>query len=300
MQYQTPAGLRPPRPVIPLTLAFGHLVLMFWTTAPRPVLAAQPSPAVDVSAVLKQSKAYRLRFREGEAEAATANVALLESATAARTDNADLWNAMGLAYVYLATRATLPGGNRGDAVIALQKGMPAFNRALQIDPDQAEALSVRAGMRALIGLQINSPDLVPQALADMNRAVQLAPDSVAVRLIRAFGAPVMPDGLRNRRHEAADLDFLIEKAEGNRAGDFITILRADLHFENGELDNARQLYEGIAGTGAASAMRVAKSRLSLLAQGRDAMMKEISELRAVAGTRCSMCHGREDAAPSPP
>jgi hypothetical protein len=206
---------------------------------------------------------------------------------------------MGLAYVYLAARATLPGANRADAVIALQKGMPALNRALQINPDQAEALSVRAGMRALIGMQMNSPALVPQALAEMNRAVQLAPTSVPVRLTRAFGAPVMPDAVRNRVNEAADLDLLIEQAEGNRAGDFMTILRADLHFENGELDSARQLYKTVESAGAASAARLARSRLAQLSLARDAMMKEIQGLRAVAGTRCSMCHGREDAVSAP-
>jgi hypothetical protein len=252
---------------------------------------AAPSAGVDITAVLKESQALRYRFREGDADAAIANVALLEKATASEVGNADLWNAMGLAYVYLAARATLPGGNRADAVIALQKGMPALNRALQINPDHAEALSVRAGMRALVGMQMNSPALVPQALADMNRAVDLAPGSVPVRLTRAFGAPVMPDGLRNRANEAADLEFLIEQAEGNRAGDFMTLLRADLHYENGELDSARQLYEKINGTGAASAAQLARTRLSLLPQGRDAMMKDIQALRAVAGTRCVMCHG---------
>lgn len=272
---------------------YAGVLMMSWAVAHSPAHAAEPSAGVDIPSVLKQSKDYRFQFREGEADAAIANVALLEKATAAEAGSAELWNAMGLAYVYLAARATLPGGNRADAVIALQKGMPALNRALQINPDQAEALSVRAGMRALIGLQMNSPDLVPQALAEMNRAVLLAPASVPVRLTRAFGAPVMPDALRNRANEAADLDFLIEQAEGNRAGDFMTLLRADLHIENGELDDARQVYERISSTGAASAARLAKSRLSLLAQGRDAMMKDIKALRAVAGTQCSMCHGRE-------
>jgi tetratricopeptide (TPR) repeat protein len=244
--------------------------------------------------VLQQTKDYQLRFRDGELDVATANVALLEQATAAETGNADLWQAMGLAYVYLAARATLPGGNRGDLMFALQKGMPALNRALQIDPDHAEALSVRAGMRALMGRGLNQPQLVSQALSDMNRAVELAPESVSVRLTRAFGGPGMPEDLRNRANEAADLDFLIEVSEWNRAGNFMTILRADLHLENGEVDSARELYQVIVGTGAASAAQLARSRLALLPQGKDAVMKDILALRAVAGTQCSMCHGRED------
>ncbi|HYP78928.1 MAG TPA: hypothetical protein VEQ17_01465, partial [Steroidobacteraceae bacterium] len=265
-----------------------------------PAGAAEPLPGMNISTVLKLSRDYRFRFREGELDAATANVALLEKATAAEAGNADLWNAMGLAYVYLATRATLPGGNRADVVVALRKGMPALNRALDINPEHAEALAMRAGMRAIVGMQMNAPQLVPQAMAEMNRAVELAPESVAVRLIRVFGGPTMPDELRNRRNEAADLDFLIERAEGNRAGDFMALLRADLHFENGELDSARQLYTMVEDAGAASAAQLARSRLAQLPQGRDAMMKEIQALRAIAGTRCSMCHGREVAVSATP
>jgi hypothetical protein len=265
-----------------------------------PAGAAEPPAEVDITTVLKLSRDYRFRFREGELDAAIANVDLLEKATAAEAGNADLWNAMGLAYVYLATRATLPGGNRADAVIALRKGMPALNRALDINPEHAEALAMRAGMRALVGMQMNVPQLVPQAMAEMNRAVELAPESVAVRLIRVFGGPTMPEDLRNRRNEAADLDFLIEQAQGNRAGDFMTLLRADLHLENGELDSARQLYTTVESAGAASAAQVARSRLAQLSEARDATMKEIQGLRAVAGTRCSMCHGRENAVSAAP
>jgi tetratricopeptide (TPR) repeat protein len=276
-----------------LTTCMYALALMIsWGAAPAPAQAAASPAGVDIPAVLKQTRDYQLRFRDGELDVVTANVALLEQATAAETGNADLWHALGVAYVYLAARATLPGGNRGDLMFALQKGMPALNRALQIDPDHAEALAVRAGMRALMGRGMNQPQLVSQALSDMNRAVELAPKSVSVRLTRAFGGPAMPEELRNRANEAADLDFLIEVAEWNRAGNFMTILRADLYFENGELDSARQLYQTIEGTGAASAAQLAKSRLARLAQGKEPMMKDILALRAVAGTQCSMCHGR--------
>lgn len=255
--------------------------------------SAQP-PAVDVPAVLKQAKDYQMRYRDGDLEAVAANVALLESATTADTGNADLWYAMGLAYVTFAARAGRPDGNRADAMVALQKGMPALNRALQIKPDHAETLSLRAGMQAMLGKQMNAPQLVSQAIADMNRAVELAPDTAAVRLVRAFAAPSMPEELRNRVNEAADLDFLMENSERNRARDYISILRADLLFENDEVSSARQLYEKVDGTGASSAANLARSRLALLPQGRDPVMRDIKALRAVVGTQCSMCHGRED------
>jgi tetratricopeptide (TPR) repeat protein len=274
------------------------IMALSWIILPDAAHAAA-APGVDIPAVIRQAKDYQIRFRDGELDVAAANVALMEKATTAEPGNADLWYAMAHAYVDFAARGTMPGGNRPDVMVALQKGMPALNRALQINPQHAEALSLRAGMRAMMGMQMNSPDLAPQALADMNRAVELAPKSAAVRLIRAFSGPVMADALRNRANEAADLEFLIEASDRSRAGDFMTILRADLHIDNGEVDGARRLYEMVSGTGAASAAQLAKSRLSLIPQGREVMMKEIKALRAVAGTQCSMCHGRETAPASP-
>lgn len=296
MQCPGNAAIPRDRPIGSTTIAFTcAFILSISSGVPPSAARAAESPAqIDIPAILQQSRDYRTRFREGDLDVAAANVALLEQATAAEAGNADLWCALGQAYVFLAARATLPGGNRADAVIALRKGMPALNRALAIDPDHAEALAVRAGMRALVGMQMNVPELVPQAMADMNRAVELAPDSVAVRLTRAFGGATMPEELRNRVNEAADLDFLIDQAQGNRAGDFMTILRADLDFENGELDRAYQLYKTVEGAGAASAAQLAKSRLTLFSQGKDPMMKDISALRAVAGTQCSLCHGRAE------
>ncbi len=266
--------------------------LLLWGALLATAGAATPPGSLDIPAVLKQAREYQFRFRDGELAVAPDNVALLEKATATEPGNADLWQALGLAYVTFAARATMSGGDRSEAMIAIQKGMPALNRALQIDPDHAEALSLRAGMRAMMGVQMNQPQLLPQAMADMNRAIELAPESAASRLIRAFGAPTLPEELRNKANEASDLEFLMEYSGRNRAGDFITILRADLHFENNELAEARQLYTRVEETGAPSAAQLAKSRLALFPQGRDAVMNEVRALRAVAGTDCSMCHGR--------
>lgn len=295
MHYQNPLCVHAVRHTRTLMIALkGALILLIMgSVLLSPARAAAPPAEVDIHDVLKQAKDYQFRFRDGELDAATANVALLEKATAAEAGNADLWYAMGLAYVNFAGSARRPEGNPGDALIALQKGMPALNRALEIDPDHAQALSLRAGMRAMMGMRMN-PVLLPQAIADMNRSIELAPESAAARLVRAFSAPVMPEELRNRVNEAADLDFLIRHSDWSRAGNFMTILRADLHVENGETDIARNLYEMISGTGAASAARLAKSRLALFQQGKAAMMNDIEALRAVAGTQCSMCHGAED------
>lgn len=127
------------RPGTLTIVTYACVLLVLWG-APLPAAVAAPPPGVDIPAILKKSREYQLRFRDGDMEVVTANVDLLEKATAVEADNADLWYALGAAYVYVATRATLPGGNRADAVIALQKGMPALNRALQMNPDHGEAL----------------------------------------------------------------------------------------------------------------------------------------------------------------
>ena len=77
------------------------------------------------------------------------------------------------------------------------------------------------------------PQLAAKGVAEMNRAVELAPNSVRVRLVRAFNGLSLPDALRNNVAEAEDLDFLIKVAEGSRPGDYVHIMRRDLDFELG-------------------------------------------------------------------
>ena len=100
----------------------------------------------------------------------------------------------------------------------------------------------------------------------MNRAVELAPNSVRVRLVRAFNGLNLPDALRNHAAEAEDLDFLIKVAGGSRPGDYLHIMRGDLYFELGKLDLARSQYE-IASKSASPAASEATERLTALTQG---------------------------------
>ena len=123
----------------------------------------------------------------------------------------------------------------------------------------------------------------------MNHAVELAPNSVRVRLQRMFSGLSLPDGLRNHAAEAEDLDFLINIAEGSRPGDCLHIMRCD-HFELGNPDLARNQYE-MAGKSASPAATEAKARLTALTQGGVAVT-DIKKLRSAAGANCAMCHGR--------
>lgn len=197
-------------------------------------------------AILQQAMAYQFQFRAGHTDIVPEYVAMLEEATKDDSENADVWNAMGVAYLAQAARAMMPGGRPADALPAMQKGPAALERAIQLNPNHAEALATRGGVQAFMGLYQQGPAGAVEGIATMNRAIALAPMSRRVRLQRAFSGINLPDALRNRANEAEDLDFLIALASGTRAGDYVRLLRGDLHAETGAPDLARAQYELVA------------------------------------------------------
>jgi hypothetical protein len=221
------------------------------------VLAGGATPKAED--ILGRAAQYQREFRAGDMAVVPDYVAMLEAATRAEPENADLWYAMGRAY-------------------------------LQINPDHPLALAQLGGVQALMASMLNQPALATQGVADMNRAAQLAPDSTMVRLTRAFLGLSLPDSLRNHASEFADLDFLIEGAEWGAAADYVRILRGDLFFETGQPAQARADYRSVAGAGSA-ATSTANKRLLALDQGGVAMA-DIKALRTAAGAQCAMCHGR--------
>ena len=241
--------------------------------------------------ILRRALAYQYQFRGGQMGIVPEYVAMLEGATQADPENADLWYAMGVAYLAQAARAMMPGGNPGELMPAMQKGPAALDRALQLNPNHAEAMSIRGGLRALIGSFFPSaPGDKENGIAAMNRAIVLAPSSRRVRLQRAFVGGVLPDALRNKAAEAEDLDFLITISNGTRAGDYIRIMRGDLHAEIGANDLAREQYGTVAKSMSPAAAE-AQSRLAALDHG-GVPAAEIKKLRQAAGAQCAMCHGK--------
>jgi len=240
--------------------------------------------------ILRQARAYQFQFRAGQYDIVPQYVAMLEEATKADPENADLWNAMGVAYLAQAAGTMLTGGKPADAMTAGQRGSQTLEHALKLNPDHAEALATHGGMQAIMASLLHSPQLAAKGVADMNRAVELAPNSVGVRLARAFNGLSLPDTLRNHAAEAEDLDFLIKVAGRSRAGDYLHIMRGDLYFELGETDLARNQYETAANS-ASRAAAEARARLTSLTQGGVAAA-EIKKLRSAAGANCTMCHGR--------
>jgi hypothetical protein len=240
--------------------------------------------------ILQRAMAYQFQFRGGQTDVVPEYVAMLEAATQADPENAELWNAMGVAYLAQAARAMMPGGRPADALAAIQKGPAALERAIHLNPNHAEALATRGGVQAFMDLYQKGPAGAAAGIAKMNRAIELAPTSRRVRLQRAFSGINLPDALRNRASEAEDLDFLIALSNGTRAGDYIRLLRGDLHAEGGAGDLARAQYELVAKS-TSPANADATLRLAALTQG-GVPAADIKKLRAQAGTNCLMCHGK--------
>jgi hypothetical protein len=245
--------------------------------------------SVMANEVLDQSRKYQLQFRTGDTTVIQPWVAMLEQATKADPENADYWYWMG--YTYLAQGAqALLAGKPAEAMPAMQKGPAALRQALKINPNHAEALSQLGGLQTMLGPVLQLPAMAPRGVAQMNRAVELAPESIRVRLMRAFAGANLPAELRNRAAETEDLDYLISVSELGTAGDYIRIMRGDLDFETGKPELARALYRSVENTGSGASID-ARARLAALDAG-GIPMTEIKALRTAAGARCAMCHGR--------
>lgn len=274
-----------------MTTKKSHIALTMLATMAVSVAAwSQTGASSTTNDTLRQARIYEFQFRSGQYDVAAKYVAMMEEATKADPENADLWCSLGFAYLAQAAGTMLSGGKPADAMIAIQKGPQALERALQLNPDHAEALATHGGMEAMMASLQQAPKMGAKGVVEMNRAVELAPVSVRVRLTRAFNGLSLPESLRNHATEAEDLDFLIRIAGGSRAGDYLHVMRGDLYFELGKLDLARDQYS-IAGKSASPAAIEAAARLTALNQGGVAIT-DIKKLRSAAGANCTMCHGR--------
>ena len=134
----------------------------------------------------------------------------------------------------------MPGGRPADAMLAIQKGPAALERAMQLNPTHAEAMATHGGVQAFMGLYKDGPAGAAKGVDEMNRAIALAPTNRRVRLQRAFSGINLPDALRNRGSEAEDLDFLIALASGTRPGREVALARQrGRHRASGRLGRRR-------------------------------------------------------------
>lgn len=242
-------------------------------------------PAADQA--LADARLASLQFRAGKYGVAPESVARLEAAVQAYPSDGRLWNALGVAYFEHIT-ADFSTGAFKDIPGHLMKAQAAHERALALDPNDAVALAGRGTALAIASGFTRKADAGRQGVAELNRAVELAPDETVIRLQRAFTNLGVGADLRDRAAAETDLKRLILIAEGSRPGDMLHVLLGDLQAEGGQTELARAEYAQAAREG--SAIReLGQARLASLAAG-GPPPAEVARLRGDIARNCAMCH----------
>jgi tetratricopeptide (TPR) repeat protein len=239
--------------------------------------------------VLRQAQEYSYQVRRGRFEVVPQEIALLEQATAADPNNGALWDALGVAYLHrVAALANRPAADRASLRLDFQRALAAFERALQIDPNHPDALAGH-GMALTVSSAIErQPEWAARGVAEMDRAVALRPTGLRVRLTRAFTGINLGAPLRKPQLIIDDLAFLLEIADGTRAGDVMRIALGDVFAETGDVALARREYS-LADRPGSTARDASRLRLAVLDRGQ-LPVAEAAELRSRLGGDCMMCH----------
>jgi len=238
-------------------------------------------------AALARYRQLQMEYREGNVQVLGPLVSGLESAVARSPHNADLWEALGNAYMSkLGVSYDSPAGP-GAMIPLAERARSAYARALSIEKDNA-LLLVSLGMAdmAISSLKQDGPGMM-KSVEGMNAAILMAPNSTAVRLTRGFTIVNLPVGMRDTAAVKEDLTFLLGVAPSGRPEDVIHVLLGDVYAETGALDDARREYEQVTGASRFASEQV-RSRLDELKKGA-VSPASIGAVRAGLG-RCVMCH----------
>lgn len=238
--------------------------------------------------ILAEARRQQLLFREGNPQVAQPLVKTLEAAVANSKDNAQLWEALGHAYMSL--QGTLYAGppDMPKLIETAEHARDAYARSLVLRADNS---LVRAGhgMSTMVVSQLkgDGPGVIA-GIEEMNAAVRESPKSMAVRLTRGFTIVHLPPAMRDNDAVTEDLRFVLDTAPGGRAEDVVHVLLGDVYAETGKLDDARKEYSQVSGASAFAAEQV-KLRLAALTKG-TIRHDDIVAVRMGTGTRCAMCH----------
>lgn len=236
---------------------------------------------------LVQARALSMKVRQGQYDLAPQSVALLEAATQRSPDDVRLWNALGVAYFEQIT-AKLRAKAFGDLPALFAKARDAHGKALQLDPNNAQALSGHGTALAIVSGFAKRPEMGRQGIAELNRAAELGPTETVVRLQRGFTNLGVGAEIRDTKAAEADLAWLIAIAQGSRSGDMLHVLLGDLYAETGRPELARAQYAA-AGRPKSAIPDLATTRLASLAQGGPSAA-DMNKLRNGLGGDCAMCH----------
>jgi hypothetical protein len=241
--------------------------------------------------VLIQAQRSQLEFRQGNLAAAAPLVTTLEAAVAQSRDNAELWEALGNAYMSLqGSQVALPP-DMPRLIATGERARDAYGRALALNANDPLALASH-GMSQMVVSQLKGDGAgIMAGVDEMNAAVRQAPKSTGTRLTRGFTIIHLPPTMRDTNAVTEDLQFILDTAPGGRAEDVLHVLLGDVYAETGDLPKARKEYAQVTGASAFAAEQVK------LRAGQDTIPPAaIAAVRRGTAT-CAMCHapGTDDA-----
>ncbi|HUQ12231.1 MAG TPA: hypothetical protein VM146_18115 [Steroidobacteraceae bacterium] len=237
---------------------------------------------------LARAHRMQLEFRQGNSAVSKPLVSHLEAAVARSPDNAQLWEALGHAYMSLQGSMYAGPPDIPTLIATGEHARDAYARSLALK--QPNPL-VRAGhgMSTMVVSQLKGDGPgVMAGIEEMNAAVREAPKSKAVRLTRGFTIIHLPPDMRDNKAVTEDLRFILDTAPGGRPEDVLHVLLGDVLAETGQLPAARAEYAQVTGASAFAAEQV-KLRLADLAKG-PVRPENVTAVRMGTGTQCAMCH----------
>lgn len=271
----------------------GHALLaaifVFGTSAAVWTQSEKPS----TTDILREQRRFALQARSGSSEiSGTALLSKIKEAIAADPTNSELHRALGdMELISTAGTGTTGTFDVTQLVPIIQRATAAYARAAELDPNNAVAISER-GLMAVLGAFFKpDPAATARGLADLSKAIEIAPTAIVPRLNRAFTSVNLPLPVRSVPQAEEDLKFLTTVSEGGRSGDMIHLLLADLYFEVGRTEEARVQYEAARRRPASAVREQVASRLAALEKG-SFPAADVAAVRGRLAGDCLMCHAK--------
>lgn len=238
---------------------------------------------------LARARQLQLEFRQGNLQVVDPLVRSLETAVGQTPGNADLWEALGNAY--MSQQGALSQSQTDPRTLkdVGARARSAYAQALALDKNNA-LLMASHGMAGILTAMLDGDvSALMEAVGEMNAAVRRAPASTPVRLTRGFSIIHLPVELRDTAAVLEDLNFVLDTSPGGRPEDVLHVLLGDVHAETGQRDAARREYEQVSGASRFAAEQ-AQLRLDAFKRGDSVAPAVIAQVRAGLGARCVMCH----------
>jgi hypothetical protein len=238
--------------------------------------------------VLAKAHDLQLEYRQGNLEAAKPLVKILEDAVGQSRDSAELWEALGHAYMSLQGSKYAGSPDMPTLIATGEHARDAYARSLALNGNNTLVRASHGMAQTVVSLLKGDGPGIMAGVEEMNATVRDAPKSTAARLTRGFTIIHLPPAMRDTDAVIEDLQFILERAPGGRPEDVVHVLLGDVYAEVGKLEAARKEYAQVSGASAFAAREV-KSRLTDLATGA-IQPASIGQVRAITGSGCATCH----------